>query len=66
MWSVIRAVLQRPQIIVVLALSFLVADALLAIFSPASAASQQDVRASRPNKCHSPHPAHCLPPTMRR
>lgn len=42
MWPVIRTALQRPQIIVVLALLFLVTDALLAIFSPASAAGHPD------------------------
>jgi hypothetical protein len=44
MWRVIRTALLRPQAIVVLALLFLVTDALLAMFSTASAA---------------PH-AHCL------
>jgi hypothetical protein len=36
MWPLIRNALQRPQTIVVLALLFLVTDALLSIFSPAS------------------------------
>ena len=39
MWPLIRNALLRPQTIVVLALLFLVTDALLAIFSPASAAA---------------------------
>jgi glucose dehydrogenase len=42
MWLRIRTILLRPQTIVVLALLFLVADALLAIFSPASAAADPD------------------------
>jgi alcohol dehydrogenase (cytochrome c) len=42
MWPFIRTALLRPQAIVVLALLFLVADALLAIFSPASAAGHPD------------------------
>jgi hypothetical protein len=42
MWSLIRTVLLRPQTIVVLALLFLVTDALLSIFSPASAAAHPD------------------------
>jgi hypothetical protein len=42
MWSLIRTVLLRPQTIVVLALLFLVTDALLSIFSPASAVAHSD------------------------
>ena len=42
MWPVIRSALQRPQIVVVLALLFLAIDARLAILSPVSAASQPD------------------------
>jgi hypothetical protein len=42
MWPFIRNALLRPQAIVVLALLFLVTDALLAIFSPASAAGHPD------------------------
>ncbi len=42
MWPFIRTVLLRPQTIVVLALLFLVTDALLSIFSPASAAVHRD------------------------
>jgi glucose dehydrogenase len=42
MWPLIRTVLLRPQTIVVLALLFLVTDALLSIFSPASAAAHPD------------------------
>lgn len=38
MWRRIRTALLSPQAIVVLALLFLVTDALLAIFSPAGAA----------------------------
>src|SRR5579859_2206797 len=47
MWSSFRTALVRPQTIVVLALLFLVTDALLAILSPASAAADPD----------QPHPA---------
>ena len=42
MWPLIRTALLRPQTIVVLALLFLVTDALLSIFSPASAAAHSD------------------------
>ena len=42
MWPMIRTALQRPQTIVVLALLFLVTDALLSMFSPASAAAHPD------------------------
>ena len=42
MWPLIRTALQRPQIIVVLAVLFLVADALLSMFSPESAAAHPD------------------------
>jgi alcohol dehydrogenase (cytochrome c) len=42
MWPVIRTALQRPQIIVVLAVLLLVTDALLAILSPVSAAGHQE------------------------
>jgi hypothetical protein len=42
MWPVIRAALQRPQIVVVLALLFLVVDAALAIMSPVSAVNDPD------------------------
>jgi hypothetical protein len=42
MWPVIRTALQRPQIIVVLALLFLVIDAGLAILSPVSAANDPE------------------------
>ena len=47
MWPLIRSALLRPQAIVVLALLLLVTDALLSIFSPASAAAHPD----------RPHPA---------
>jgi hypothetical protein len=42
MWPVIRSVLLRPQTIVVLALLFLMTDALLSIFSPVNAAADPD------------------------
>jgi hypothetical protein len=42
MWPVIRTALQRPQIVVILALLFLVTDAVLAIRSTVSAASDPD------------------------
>jgi hypothetical protein len=42
MWSLIRTALLRGQAIVVLALLFLVTDALLAIFSPESVAARPD------------------------
>ncbi len=45
MWPSIRAVLLRPHTIVVLALLFLVTDALLSIFSPASAVTHPEGRA---------------------
>jgi alcohol dehydrogenase (cytochrome c) len=42
MWPLIRTALQSPQTIVVLAVLFLVTDALLSIFSPVSAAAHPD------------------------
>jgi hypothetical protein len=42
MWHRIRTALLSPQAVVVLALLLLVTDALLSIFSPASAATHED------------------------
>jgi cytochrome c1 len=57
MWPVIRTALQRPQTIVVLALLFLVADALLSILSPASAAAH-------PHRLHPSSFPGCSAPTI--
>jgi hypothetical protein len=47
MWARIRTALLRPLTIVVLALLFLVTDALLSMFSPASTAAHPELRSSR-------------------